>query len=272
MLFGKKKCANCQSEYDVVLDTCPACHERDADFDGRGISKKILWVPVLKQILLFVIGWAGLNSISLIIELIILLGNIEMNEIDYYMLVNMIRYLATLGGMVILLWNSFPTFKRHFINWFPYVMGIVGGIAILAASIMCNFFVNLFYTPSDNQNQAIANSMVTTYPILCIFLLGFVGPVVEEFTYRVGLFSFFSRINKYLAYALTVVIFALIHFDFLAKGDAMINELWNLPSYIIAGFLFTLWYDLFGISSSIVAHVFNNLYSVLITIIISNIS
>lgn len=270
MLFGKKKCTKCESEYDVVLDTCPACHEKDEQFEKSDVSKKILWLPILKQILLFAFGWLGLNILSLLAEIIALTFT-SSDDVSYYMFVNMVRYLGVLIAMAILLWNNFPTFKRHFNKWFPYVIGIVGGIAMIATNIVWGNIVNLFYTPEANQNQAVANSLVDTYPILCIFLLGIIGPVVEEFTYRVGLFSFFSRINKYLAYAITIVIFALIHFNFFAKGDDIINELWNLPVYMIGGFLLTLWYDKWGITSSLTAHIFNNLYSVLITILVSNI-
>ena len=266
MLFGRKKCSKCESEYDVALDTCPACHAQDEEFEKRGVDNKLLWLPWIKQVLLFLFGWLGLHLLSLVAELIAMPFIKEVN-VHYYMLVNGIRYAGVLVAMVILLWNSFPRFKRFFNKAAPYLLGLAGGAAILGATFVYNVIVNIFYQPTVNQNQSVANDMVNTYPILCILLLGFVGPIVEELTYRVGLYTFFNRINKYLAYAVTIVVFGLIHFNFFAKGDDMINELVNLPIYMISGFLLTLWYDKFGLASSCVAHVFNNLYSVLMTII-----
>ena len=266
MLFGRKKCSKCQSEYDVVLDTCPVCHAPDEEFENRKVDKKLLWLPLVRQILLFAIGWLGLRLLGLAAELIAMPFIKEVN-VHYYMFVNGIRYAGTLIAMIIVLWNQFPRFRKFFNRAAPYLLGLAGGAALLGATIAYNLIVNIFYQPTANQNQTVANEMVSTYPILCILLLGIAGPLVEELTYRVGLYTFFCRINKYLAYAITIVVFGLIHFNFFAKGDDMINELVNLPSYMISGFLLTLWYDKFGLASSCVAHIFNNLYSVLMTIL-----
>ena len=112
--------------------------------------------------------------------------------------------------------------------------------------------------------------MVKTYPLLSVLILGFLGPAVEEFTYRVGLFSFLTRVHKALAYAVTIVIFGLIHFDFTATGANMVNELIHLPIYMFSGAALCVLYDFMGLSASLSAHVTNNLLSIIPTILLLN--
>ena len=268
MLFGKKTCSNCGSEYDVVEATCPACKCADEDFETRGIPKNIFWVATWKQLVFFAIGLIGLNAISLISELFF--GSMsETNPILYITLVNLVRYGLCAVAIGLVLIHDYHKFPVHLKNWKPWVIGIGFAAALVGATMVYNIIVNSFYPTTVNENQSIVNDVIGSYPILSIFLLGILGPLVEEFTYRVGLYSFFRRINKYAAYALTIVIFALIHFNFLAKGDDMINELLNLPAYMISGFLLTLAYEKFGIACAVTAHIGNNLYSVIMTIIMN---
>ena len=266
MLFGKKNCSNCGSNYDVVDATCPACKHRDENFENLGIPKSILWLPTWKQLVIFAIGLIGLNSISIIMSLF--LGSFgKEHYVTYVTVVNATRYVLCAIGIACVLIHDYHKFPVHLKKWWPWVIGIGFAAALLTSSMIYNAIVNVFHPTTANENQQVVNMVIDSYPITSILLLGILGPIVEEFTYRVGLYSFFRRINKYVAYALTIVIFALIHFDFFATGEDMINELLNLPSYMISGFLLTLAYEKFGISCSVVAHIGNNLYGVLMTIL-----
>ena len=268
MLFGKKNCTECGSEYDVVEATCPTCKCRDANFENLGIPKNILWLPTWKQLVIFAIGLIGLNSISFIAELFFGSWG-EQHYVTYVTLVNTARYLLCAGGIACVLIHDFHKFPPFLKKWYPWVIGIGFAAALLFSSALYNVIVNAFHPTTANENQQIVNQVINSFPITSILLLGILGPVVEEFTYRVGLYSFFRRINKYAAYALTIVIFGLIHFNFFAKGDDMINELLNLPSYMISGFLLTLAYEKWGIACSVTAHIGNNLYGVVMTIILN---
>ena len=269
MLFGKKKCTQCESSYDKVEETCPVCGAQDEHYRELQVPENVIWLPMVKQILLFVFGYAGLMILGFIGELITMCFHATVDA-AYYMSVNAIRYLGILVLMVIFLWNNFPKFKKSFTKAKPYLIGLAGGVALLASNIIINLIINSFYTTTVNQNQSVANDMVMQYPVLCIIILGFVGPIVEELTYRVGLFNFLLRGKRWIAYLVSIAIFALIHFDFFAgSAEAYINELLNLPSYIAAGLIMTFLYDRFGLASSLVAHVFNNLYSVIIAIILT---
>ena len=91
---------------------------------------------------------------------------------------------------------------------------------------------NLIPHAGVNDNENAIDSITNAYPLLSLLVFGIMGPVVEEFTYRVGLFSFIRRFNRPAAYIITIAIFALIHFNF--QSTNIVNELINLPSYIVA--------------------------------------
>ena len=266
MLFGKKNCTHCGSDYDVVEATCPACKCRDENFETLGIPKNILWLPTWKQLVCFAIGLIGLNLISLVAELFF--GDYaDIHPVTYVMAVNLARYVFCAIAIACILIHDYHKFPPFLKKWQPWVIGIGFAAALLTSSMIYSNIINLFHPTTANDNQQAVNALMNSYPITSIFLLGFLGPIVEEFTYRVGLYSFFRRINKYAAYALTLVIFGLIHFNFFAKGDDMINELLNLPNYMISGFLLTLAYEKFGITCAVTAHIGNNLYGVVVTIL-----
>ena len=269
MLFGRKNCSECGSNYDIVEATCPACGHENDEFIARGISKTVIWLPIYTQILLFVIGWAGLMALGVIVELIIIYVPNTLRDVDKLMLINTIRYLGVAMGMTGLLIPHLKKFKLHFSKAKPYLLGLAGGAALIAAQIIINIVIQAIRPTPENANQTAVENFISYYPLLSILVIGILGPVIEELTYRLGLFTFLKRANKILAYILTVLIFALIHFDFFAgSAEAYITELLNLPSYIAAGFLLCLWYDKFGLASSIVAHSFNNLYSIIMPLII----
>ena len=118
-----------------------------------------------------------------------------------------------------------------------------------------------------NQNEAAIDSTTSLFPFLSIIIFGILGPICEEFTYRVGLFSIIKRYNRILAYVITALFFGLIHFTF--SPSTIVNELINLPSYMVAGLLLCYFYDYKGIGTSTVAHVANNLFALLMQLILS---
>ena len=70
-----------------------------------------------------------------------------------------------------------------------------------------------------------------------------------------------------------MVLFALIHFSFdNATAQEWVIELANLPSYMIAAAILCYAYDRNdSLATSIIAHIFNNAYSVLMTLLIYSI-
>ena len=144
---------------------------------------------------------------------------------------------------------------------------------MLAASILYSVILSAILTAtggsySSNANQSTLESIIKVYPIMSFVIFGIVGPISEELTYRVGLFSLCSRVNKVFGYIVSLIIFALIHFSWTSIGTKdFVTELYNLPSYLIAGFGLAFIYDKGGIGASFIAHSLNNIYSVVSVII-----
>ena len=267
MLLSNKNCSKCGSSYDKVEDTCPFCGAHNEEFETRKVPKYHVWLPIYKELILFAFGIILLNIVSEV--MLLLIGDRIADEIALTALVNGVRYSAVAIAMGCLLIGSYKKLVNSFNKWLPYVVGISAGFLLLGFNIAYSMIVNLFIETVPNHNQELANNMVRTYPLVAILILVFIGPAVEELTYRVGLFSFLSRIHKVLAYAVTIVIFALIHFKFTATGDEMINELIHLPVYMVSGAVLCVLYDTMGLSCSLSAHMMNNLISTLSVFLLS---
>jgi membrane protease YdiL (CAAX protease family) len=119
----------------------------------------------------------------------------------------------------------------------------------------------------DNSNQETITQLTLSFPFLSFITFVFLGPIVEEITYRLGLFSLVRRYNRWLGYLITALVFGFIHFDY-GSADYM-NELINMPLYVFAGVLFTFIYEKEGFEVATLTHILNNGFSILIIWIIS---
>ncbi len=219
-------------------------------------------IPLWKRLVLFVLCIGGLHLIALIVG-VCLINVYEETELNA--VINLVTYAILFVLMFSIIVLDLPKFLPAFKSWKPYVFGIVGAVAIVTFEIFYTSIVNLFYDYSVNQNESSVRSVIDLYPVWSVLILGFIGPLCEELAYRVGLFSSVNKINKVLAYIVTIVVFALIHFRF---NGYIWDELVNLPSYVVSGFVFTFLYDKFGFGASLTAHVSNNLYAVIVNIIV----
>ncbi|MBQ0009374.1 MAG: CPBP family intramembrane metalloprotease, partial [Firmicutes bacterium] len=144
----------------------------------------------------------------------------------------------------------------------PYIAGVVCFVAILFLGNIYSMILNVAGVKIvNNDNQQAINVTSQNFTLTSMVIFGILGPICEEITYRVGLFSFLKRISKWLAYPVVVLVFALIHFNF--SASSLTNELLNLPYYLLAGFALTFTYDKFGFAGSTIAHVLNNVISLL---------
>lgn len=232
-----------------------------------------------KHIVFSIIGLVGLIVLNLIISLILRLyaSNVYPNAAEYKqfltsstasMILNGASYLILFVIFIILSAGDSDEFFKSFKGWKPYVASLVGFAAILSFNVMYNSFLSIAGAKiSDNANESALNAVVKSFPIASLLIFGIIGPICEELTYRVGLFTLLSKVHVALAYVVTIIVFTLIHFDFEAFGtDAIINELLNIPFYAFAGTTFCFLYHKFGFASSVAAHVTNNVFSLLATI------
>ncbi len=268
MFFKRQKCDICGAQYDSVEKDCPTCNAPNKAY-RKGISKTVVWTPWWHQLIMIALEFLFMELISLLVAKIIVMVNPSIEKVSFVMLANSLVYLLmflTFIGMSIPYRKK--VFKSFNSGWLPYAVGFLMGIGLIVLSMIWGSIVSVFRPENTgNENQQTIVSMVSEYPLGCIIVLGFLGPICEEFSFRVGLFGLTSRINRILAYVVTALVFGFMHFSF--TSEDIVNELLNIPDYIFAGVILALTYDFHGLAASTTAHVVNNVFSVIMSILLS---
>ena len=254
-------CPECGENYDIHFYRCPNCRKPN---ENRPFTR-MSYLPISRQVSLFVIGLVGLNVLSAILS-IIFTTVIKDDEPYLYLVINTLSYLTLFVVDLLVIGKYFPELLTPFKKWRTYLAGLIGFAIVLAGSILIGLLMK-YIAPSagEGENQTVAIQMVLRGPLVSVITLGLIGPIVEELTYRVGLFTLCKRASSILAYAVTVIIFTVIHINFFS--DNIINELIALPDYLFAGIIFAVLYHREGFGASLIAHMGNNLFSVLTIII-----
>lgn len=280
-MIKTKKCPKCAAYYDETLPECPTCHEKN-DFSTVDVEKQKKHSPELplgRQILAFASGWLGLDILATIISLVISLVlswkysdpaevALAMQTLKISMYINFFAYVALFGVLFAIVFPILKPLAKQFKKWRPLVMGISYGIGIIAAGTFIGLLYDLLgIAPSDNANESAVVAMMKGFPLMSFLAFVILGPVCEELTYRLGLFSGIRRYSKIAAYCVVIVLFGLIHFDF--QTTDWTNELLNLPYYMSAGAILCFVYDKEDLSTSMYAHVTNNLVSYVATFLTS---
>ena len=263
----KIKCKVCEKEYDINYDECPKCHTKNEEQPRDFKHNTVLHFG--KQIALFITGWLGFQLIALLIEIVMIrTNNITTNQAlnEFFsknvnnMILNAAAYGVLLLILLIIINIDIKKLAKSFAQWKGYIAALIGLGVIFAFNIIYNSILNAAGVRiTSNNNQQALDTNNATFPITSLLIFGIVGPICEELTYRVGLFSLSKRISKWVAYPVTIVVFALIHFDFQASN--MVNEWINIPYYAVAAFTLSFVYDKYGFSSSCVLHIANNIIS-----------
>ena len=223
---------------------------------------------VIKMLLYFIIGLIGINALGMIYRAII--GALDNAYFAYTTQgsasVNFSLYLIIFGTFLCIANKDIIDCFKNLNKFSKWAQGFGFGFLLLVVSAAVSALMMLFYDGGVNNNETGVRSITEVYPLLPILIMGIIGPFVEEFTYRVGLFNLVRRWNRYVAYIATAIIFGLIHFDF-ASTD-MLNEFMNLPSYIVSGLMLCYFYDYGGFECSFIAHATNNLFALIIQLIL----
>lgn len=287
MRFRNQTCENCGKRYDGLRSSCPHCGSESPDRRLKGFDHYI-HAPIYRQALLFGAGWLGFQVIAIVLQVIMGVawkvdhpGGTAAEMGEYFttpgaaLMLNGLSYVLLFAALAFIVWSSWKEIFKSFTFPWAALIGLLG----FAATIVCNVVYSLTVGSlltwlgidlSANTNESTIRSIVAVYPWVSLLLFGFLGPICEELTYRVGLFGILSRINKPVAYLLSALIFGLIHFDFACFGNgstAIIIEFYNLPQYLGAGALMALIYDFGGFAGSLTTHTINNVYSVVMTIL-----
>lgn len=222
-------------------------------------------IKLWKRITLFLVGLVGLNAFAFIVGLIV---SFTCPKDLVNAVTNLITYAILFVSMIAIIIVDIPKLLYHFKGWKPYVFGIAGAVAMVLFELAYTNILNLFYKYQPSGNEENVRSIITAFPVASVFMLGIVGPICEELAYRTGLFAALSKYRKWLAYVVTSLVFGGIHvIGSLIMGINIWNELANLPVYVIAGLGFSFLYDKWGFASSTTAHICNNLYAVIGTVI-----
>lgn len=222
------------------------------------------------HLVLFICGYVGLILITIFIELILKAANplyLDPTS-EFYIqglsIVNNVRYALLALILIVLIIPHISDLLKSFKNFRNIGFGLVMGAVAILSTILYNAIASNFVQIEKNINEETAESLIKLYPVISIFIVGIIGPFCEELTYRYGLFEFINKKSKILAYIIAILVFAFVHMDF--SGDIS-TEFLNLPSYIIAGTVLTIAFDKFGFAGSFIAHVVNNMYAIIITLI-----
>lgn len=242
------------------------------------MQKRTYFLTQKQNLWLFLSGWLGLTLLSFFFSFVFVsLGPlfIDPTEMELFLQsgtflssLNLLTYISLFVFAILITWVALPPLISEFGKLNRWGKGLGYGFVVLFIGIMLGILYDaLHITLDDNLNQSTINSLVVERPFLSFITFVFLGPIVEEFTYRLGLFTYLARRSRLLAYVLTLSLFGLIHFNF--TNTDLINELLNLPFYLSAGLFFCYVYEKEGFAVVTLAHITNNLISILSILMIN---
>lgn len=265
-------CKKCGQPYDKDLGVCPYCEEvnplyknnLDKPKDIVLNNENLTILSNIKHLGLFLIGFLGLYIVTLVVSIIL----IAINDLNYLStndglaLATLLSYCALFVILILFLFKDNIKIIKKLKDYKGFQKGLVFGAILIAFSTTYNLFLaSINIATSDNQVEV--TNVVLSYPLFSLIVLGILGPICEEFTYRLGLYTVIRKKYKYLAIIVTSFFFGLLHFNFLVSSvNDLIRELLNLPSYILSGFILVYAYEKGGIVSSMTAHILNNVLGV----------
>ncbi len=273
LLFGRRPCEKCAEAYDMALSHCPKCGAESQIKEARRFDN-FHPLGTKKELIVLALGTIGLTLISLIVQIAMLSKAPDLIKADSSLLeawfyepeqlaiLQYVSYGAALVVMALIVFEQWEGIFRK-INWRTLIVGLIGFLSVFVAQLACSYILEAAETgATDNANQTYVVELIEYSPGLAVLFLAIIGPVVEELTYRVGLFGVLKRIHPAVAYVAVSIIFGFIHFDLTNMGD--VNEWLNLPVYVISGLLLAITYDKGGFGASALAHILYNLTSVLL--------
>ena len=254
-------CPNCGKNYYIYLSRCPDCHSPN----NERPNTRMTFLPIPHQVSLFAIGLVGFNLLAALITIFVSTSIKDQPALSV-LLINSISYSIIILADIILIWKYLPELFSSFKKGRTYLAGLVGFAVVLGGSMIINLIMsNLIPSAGTGENQSVAEMMVLANPFVSVLILGLIGPIVEEFTYRVGLFTLCKRAHTALAYIISIAVFTVIHLNF--TSSTLINELAVLPDYLFAGAMFALIYHFEGFGASLLAHAGNNIFSMILILI-----
>lgn len=288
----KTKCNKCGLLIDKDSIYCPYCGYKQEDVKEETIlntpiinneevktnsdislSSRIINYKGKKNLMLFLIGFLFIYLIQTVLSFFFLANTYLLYftyEASAYL--NFSTYFILFGIFIIYLKDDLKDILIDLKKSRTYIYGLIYGLILIIVPTFISSILNIiFNNSSSNTNQETIESILDLFPFLSIIVFGLIGPICEEFTYRLGLFSSLSKkLNIVLTYIISAIIFGLIHFDYTSLTDVTLlkTELINIPSYIVSGFLLCYFYKKEGLVASSIAHISNNMFSLILSLLI----
>lgn len=243
--------------------------------------KELIFAPFRTKLICFLVGFLGLEIVSILLSFILeITGAISQEKIEMMSPmeiggINAYFQLATYSIVFIILLSIFgpkliKIVAKQFADEKFFTKVATFAIIILLANYFCGIISQIIGFPPNNHNQEEINRIVIAKPLVSFIAIVLIGPIVEEITYRFGLFGSLYQKNRLLAYMISILFFWLIHFDFSSIGtNNFIYELAASPAYISAGLILCIAYEKTeNLAVPILAHMCNNLLSFLAILLI----
>ena len=262
--FETKVCPKCGHKYDALQPACPKCKEPFETSRALPFNEVTFTNPFI-EIALFFVGWLGLKGlveiISRILKDMVLNGSLPASEANMTLnyAVYGVLFIIMMGITSIYLPKILKSFTKPDFLWGIIVYAVIFGFDIVWGTISSSLGA------TTNQNQEAINTITKINLPMSLLFLGFIGPICEELTYRVGLFNFTRRVNRIMGYILSAAIFGLIHIH----DYGSLNEWLSYPTYLFAGLAFAFAYEKWGLGASALAHISNNVLSLLMVYFLS---
>ena len=265
-------CEKCNFRYDYHFDSCPKCKEKNPDIVEKRCRNKLFFLDVIKCFLIVALYFLTTTLLPTIVYFIV-------NAIDKTILDSNLFILGLEIGanciliisVFLIIWHYKSYILKDFCNWRNILIGVIAGILIIGLSQLLSYLIYEVGNISINSNQVNVETIVKNEPVLAFFAVVILGPIAEELTFRVGLMGLGMKISekygKIFAYLLSIVIFIFIHLNLLGENVNYASEFAAVPSYFVGASLLCIAYDKGGLSSSIIAHILNNLLGFILVMV-----
>lgn len=271
-IFKRTFCKKCNFAFDQHLKTCPKCNEENDDFIEKRCRNPLFFLDLLRC-LSILFGWMILMYVvPFIVSLIVQSINPELlKSMNLSLGLNLAVYIIGFISFGWILRNYKKIIFKDFCKVRNLIVGLIAGILLIGLSQLISFLMYDLGGLPTNSNQLVVEDTVKNSAVLSFFVVVIFGPIFEELVFRVGLMGlgmkFSEKYGKIWAYVISIFVFIFIHLNFMGENINLVAEFAAIPSYFIGAGLLCLAYDQGGLSSSIIAHIMNNLLGYILVMV-----
>lgn len=216
--------------------------------------------------------WEFLKGLGTILLYFVISMTVSSLLVDYYyhqniIIATLVQILVYVILLLILgaiyhkrLWHDFKNFKKEYVG-----IAIKNWIIGLGAMLICNIIISSIAGGLATNEEANRN-LIALYPVSSLITMVFIGPLVEEITFRA---SFKKAFSKWYTFAIvTSLLFGAAHIQSFFVNKDWLELLYLIP-YSSLGFFFAkAFYETDNIFTSYLAHMIHNGMCVILIILL----